>query len=366
MPEDMCIRPFAPSDVKPVASLYERVVRSGRSVASVGLEAAFQSLFVTSPLVSGEIPPLVLDSASGLQGFQGRHVRATNTGHQLVSLGPLFVAPEVRATGAGLKLLTRALQGPQHLTYSDGASEEARRLWERLGGWCSDAHSMEWVLPLKPATTLLRAAARGRNPKISRILSAFEPLVRQADRLVRERWHRKLVGDARPTIQFAAISDTDWIEHLQKRSSERTLEPLATDEIGRWTLDQLRSLKSRGAFLLLGARRNQSLLGTIAAYQSPEGILSIMQIRCEQRHFPQLLSALIRFAHDRGITAIEGRLDATVQGGLGALPVLFRRSTPVLVHGSDSSLRDRFLGLDSAFSRIDGEWIMNLRTEAYA
>ena len=116
MPEEMYIRPFTPGDVKPVASLYERVVRSGRSMASAGLEAAFDSLFVTSPLVVGEIPPLVLDSPSGLQGFQGRHVRDTEAGHQMVSLGPLFVAPEARSTGAGLKLLSRALQGPQHLT----------------------------------------------------------------------------------------------------------------------------------------------------------------------------------------------------------------------------------------------------------
>lgn len=366
MPEDMCIRPFTPADVKPVASLYERVVRSGHSIASASLEAAFRSLFVTSPLVREEIPPLVLDSASGLQGFQGRHVRDTKAGHQMVSLGPLFVAKEARATGAGLKLLSRALQGPQHLTYSDGASEEARRLWERLGGRCSDAHSMEWVIPLKPAITALRAASRGRNPKILRFLSALEPLVRQADRLVGDRWYRKLVGDTRTTIQFLEISEADWIDRLLAQSNERVLEPVRTEEVARWTLAQLRSLRSRGSFLLLGARRNQGLLGTIAGYQSPDGVLSIMQLRCEERQFSQVLSALIRFAHERGITSIEGRLDATVKGGLGDLPVLFRRSTPFLVHGTDSSVIERFLGLDSAFSRIDGEWIMNLRTEAYA
>ena len=366
MPENMTIRPFGAADVKTVASLYEKVVRSGRSVASAGLESAFHSLFVASPLVSQEIPPLVLESAAGLQGFQGRHVRTTNTNHQLVSLGPLFVSPQARSTGAGLKLLSQAFQGPQHLTYSDGASEEARRLWERLGGRCSDSHSMEWIVPLRPATTLLRSAARGRNPRISKTLAAFEPLARQADRLLRERWYRKLVGDNRPSIELSEISEPEWIGFLKNDSGDQALSPLFTDEVAEWTLNQLRSLKSRGTFLLLGARRNRSLLGTIAGYSRSDRTLSIMQLRCDERYLPPVLSALIRYAHGRGMTAVEGRLDATVKGGLGALPLMFRRSTPFLVHGSNHSIIDRFLGLDSAFSRIDGEWIMNLRAEAYA
>jgi hypothetical protein len=366
MREDSCIRPFEPADLTSVAALYERVVRSGRAHASAALQAAFHSLFVASPLVSRDVPPLVIESSAGVQGFQGVHVRTTTSGDTVASLGPLFVTPEARIKGSGLLLLGRILEGKQQLTYSDGASEEARRLWQRLGGHCSDAHSLEWALPIKPLTTLVRNAARGRNPRFAKILQALGPIAGQADRWLQTRWNKKLQGVSRAPVELSEISPDEWLNFLFDQSSAHRLAPILTEESAHWTLDQLRSLRSRGAFVLLGAKRRQTLLGTLVGYRSAEGILSIMQLRCQERHCSQMLSALARLGREQGLAAIEGRLDATVQGGLGDFPVLLRRSTPFLVHSHNPALVDRFLGTRSSFSRIDGEWIMNLRSEAYA
>jgi hypothetical protein len=359
------VRPFLPSDVGAVASLYERVVRSGKSVASSALQAAFHSLFVSSPLVSREIPPLVLESSSGLLGFQGVHVRRTTSGHVLASLGPLFVAPEARASGQGLQILSRVLQGSQQLTYSDGASEEARRLWERLGGSCSNAHSLEWVLPLRPLTTVLRLSARGRNRNIAATLSSLRPIAYLGDLLVSSRWHRKLEGKPAVGVLLEEIQIDEWLAFLDLISNETDLNPVFTPDIASWTVKELKSLKSRGDFKLLGAKRNGKIVGTASVYLSRDATLSVMQLCGLEKHRLEVMVALIRYCKDRGVVAIEGRMDAGMKGIAGNLPLFYQRSTPFLVHSRDSVLLDRFVGLGSRFSRLDGEWVMNLRMEAY-
>ncbi|MFM8356367.1 MAG: hypothetical protein ACKOBM_15905 [Gammaproteobacteria bacterium] len=360
------IRPFQPDDLRAVANLYERLIRSGQSHAPAGLIAAFRALFVDAPVTSADIPCLVIDSAEGIGGFQGVQVRSVSNVGPVASLGPLFVEPALRAQAAGVRLMKAMLDGPQTLSYSDGASEEARRLWERIGGHCSDVLSLEWTIPLQPGATQIDRLRHRAGRALRLTAAALKPLASTIDPLLAGRWRRKLSLAGGRGLSVATLTPDAWIAFAQSIHTGSRFAPDRSPELLRWTLEHMAALTARGRLLCLSIERSGRPLGAMLAYHLPDNTFMIMHADRDIRHGSAVMSAIVGYALDLGCKSMYGRCDGTVQGFLGDYPVMFRRSTPVLVHGHRADLVDRFCGIQSRFSRIDGEWLMNLREQVYA
>jgi hypothetical protein len=366
MPDRWYIRPFEPSDVRAVADLYEQLIRTGQSHAPLGLQAAFRELFVDAPVTTKDVPSLVIDSVQGIGGFQGVQVRQVPHVGLVASLGPLFVTPALRAQAAGIRLMKAMLDGPQAMSYSDGASEEARRLWQRIGGDCSDAFSLEWTIPLLPGATQVDRLKYRAGRALKLTAAALDPIARLIDPLLLARWHRKLDLASGTTLTLSTLTADAWIEAVQDVGMSGGFAPDRSPELLRWTLQQLGRLTVRGNLLRLSIERSGRPVGALLAYHLPDNTMLVMHFSHEVKHARAAFSALVKHAIDLGCKSISGRCDGTVRGLLGDYPVIYRRSTPVLLHSRRPDLLDRFGGLQSRFSRIDGEWLMNLREQVYA
>jgi hypothetical protein len=365
MPDGWTIRPFQPDDLSAVANLYQRLIRNGAISAPPGLIAAFKTLFVDTPVRSDDIPSLVIESSEGVAGFQGVQVRSVAENGPFASLGPLFVAPALRAQAAGVRLMKAVLDGPQALTYSDGASEEARHLWQRIGGHCSDALSLEWVIPLEPVTAHVDQLKHRAGRALRMTAAALKPVARVVDPLVAARWQGKLNLAAGRALTLKTLESDAWIDFTRSLRSESHFEPDRSTALLRWTLAQMEALTVRGRLLRLAIERGGQPVGALLAYHLPNNTFLIMYFCRELKHASAAMSAVVGHALGLGCTSISGRCDGSAQGVLGDYPVLYRRSTPVLVHSRHAELVDHFCGIRSRFSRIDGEWLMNLREQVY-
>ena len=164
----MTIRPMEGTDLDAVATLYERVMRSGGATASPELRAWFERVVFDHPWVDPEIPSLVAIEDGDVTGFLASHARRLRIDRspgRLACSGQLVVDPTARRHATGALLLRTYLDGPQDLTITDGATELIRAMWERLGGELAHPQCLEWLKPLRPGSlaAVLWAQQRGRS-----------------------------------------------------------------------------------------------------------------------------------------------------------------------------------------------------------
>ena len=74
---------------------------------------------------------------------------------------------------------------------------------------------------------------------------------------------------------------------------------------------------------------------------------------------------LITAVRDRGMLAIQGRLDSTIADALLHYRVFYRNGTHVLLHSRDREKLDVLTTPTASWSRADGEWLMDLVEQEY-
>src|SRR5206468_12935959 len=62
-----------------------------------------------------------------------------------------------------LQLVKAALSGPQDLFLADGANDQARRVWQTIGGTVPLLYNLHWTRPLRPARYLLSLLERSEE-----------------------------------------------------------------------------------------------------------------------------------------------------------------------------------------------------------
>lgn len=366
----MKIRTFRHDDVAAVAQLYEAVMRSGERTAPLGLVAAFRDLFLDSPTYAEDIPPLVIETEAGIAGFQGIQVKEFDfkgRRRRFASLGPLFIAPELRGRAAGAALIRRVLNGPQELSVSDGASDEARRMWERLGGTMAVPQSLQWTVALEPAKLLAQLGVRRYRQSRwrSTAVAALKPLASLADHFVAGRWREPFLKSLGRPPQTGPLSPQALCELAGRLSLRYRLQVVYTQDVAEWLFVQLTSFTCRGELVARSVSVRDKALGWYIAYASADGILTVMQIQAASADMPRMLVAIVHEALQRGLLAITGRLDGSLPSALAQYRPQFAYGTRVLVHAPEREILDAVLSLDAALSRVDGEWLMEIQRQSY-
>ncbi|HYE35749.1 hypothetical protein [Methylocaldum sp.] len=358
------IRPLTPDDTAAVAGVLEQVFRSGRAAPSDELVDYVRRLCLDSPGYDPGIPPLVYEDAQGrIAGFLRVFVRRMIFDGRPIRMacsGPFATLPEVRSKGAGVFLLRQFLSGPQDLSITDGANDEARYLWEQLGGQVAHLHCLGWRRLLRPAEHAGDYIAQKR-PALKPVVTACRPLSALFDSAA-----RRLVkkGVLRPPPVHEELEEEDLVPKAMaaawpRLSAQWRLRPDYDESYLIWLLDEMSRVTSRGS--LVGRQVHDpsgKMLGWYLYYLSPCRIAAVMQIAAAENKKDQLLMCLLADADRRGATAVQGRLEAGLTDSLyrHRCRTYYRAPTLALIHSRQSDAAYAIHAGQAFLTRADGEW----------
>jgi predicted N-acetyltransferase YhbS len=351
MPE---IRPFAPADAHAVASLYERVSRSGAATPHPLLQRYFEQTFFDSPWSDPELPSLVYEDSTGhvvgFIGLHGRNVEFEKRRLRLAAVGPLLVAPDARGGAAGFELVKVLFRGPQDLAYTGSANVIGRRIWEALGARPVPLNCMTWTYVLRPATlTVSRLVRKG-----PRSLGLSLPLGRAVDaathRFVRARQAHSADVSTEP------LTTTAMLDLWPTTANAFRLRPDYDDAYLTWRLEGLREWSPLGAFIHRLVRVRGRTVGWYMYYARRDAISEVLQVSAEPRHVRATLDELFRDALVHGSAAVRGRLEAHLYAPLTARRCIFRPGEGTLVRGLDPEPVRAILAGEALLTRFDDEW----------
>jgi hypothetical protein len=351
------IRPFRREDIPAVVAMRQQAFRRSAQRSTAELTAYMTRVFFDHPWQDLPLHSLVhLDAAGEVDGFVGltpRRIRFRQRTLMMAVPSQLMVRPG-SSPGAGVRLARSILDGPQDFTLSDAANDVARRIWARVGGRTSIIPSLFWTLPLRPARVGLgrwgsslpaRAAAfvarpfiaaRDRKPpELPGIQGA--PVVTES---LHPAWHFPLIGELLTKWDLAPLYDLAGLTWLLADANSRTERgPL----IGRFVRDP------KGA-----------PIGWYFFHANRGGIGEVAQLGARPGELGRVLAPLVAEAHQLGVVALRGRLDAGIMDALAGTAVTFTRDGPwTLTHARDPELMAAITEGTGFLTRLDAEWSLN-------
>ena len=354
------IRALERSDLGEVANLYEQVARSGSEQAPPGLAGYFEDTFLDYPWADPEIPSLVYADDGRITGFLGANVRRFTYDGAPVRLaisGQLVTDPAVRSRAAGAFLLRRFLDGPQDLTITDTASDQARRIWEGLGGETLHIGSIGWARvfsPLRSVWDFKTRSGRGRlTPVVRPVLSAVDA----AGSLV-ARKALKVPAAAGTTEPLTAEA---MGEHLETIAKPYRLRPAYDDPKGTaWLLDEIARVEPRGEMIARLVRNGEGRVqGWFVYYHRQGAIAQTLAVAGAGNDVGDVLDALLADARERGAVAVQGRVEPHLLERLPERRALFHKSGYLpLIHSPRPELLHAIHSGRALLTRLAGEWWM--------
>jgi hypothetical protein len=351
------IRPLARTDLGQVASLYERVVRSGRDDAPAPLADYFGRLCFDQPWSDPEIPALVSEDRDGsIVGFLGsypRRARVDGRAIRIACSGNLVADPGHPGVGA---LLTRAyLRGPQELTVTDGATDLMYRIWTGLKGQARVSASWGWYRMLRPLTTLGTVMGERRS-----MPSAVLPVARGLDAVGRRlpRLGARFSAGEPGTIA-EELTPAALLEQMAAASRRWRLHPDYDVEHLEWLFAELDGLDVRGPLIRHLVRNDVGrVLGWYVYFRPPGGVAEVLQLAAPQGQIEAVFDHLVADAERAGALAVHGRLEPALAGVVRARRCTVRPTTWALVHTDNSALLGLLSSTDALLTRLEGEWWM--------
>ena len=355
------IRPLERPDLPEVANLYEHVARSGSWEAPPGLAGYFADTFLDYPWADPEIPSLVYVDDGRITGFLGANVRPFTYDGEPVRLaisGQLVTDPAVRTRAAGAFLLKRFLDGPQDLTITDTASDQARRIWEGLGGETLHVGTIGWARVFSPLRSVwdfkTRAGRKGRMaPVVEPVLSALDA----AGSVVA----RKAFKVPPATGSTEPLTAEAMGEHLEAVAKPYRLRPAYHDPKGTaWLLEQISRVEPRGEMIARLVRNPKGRAqGWFVYYHRPGTIAQTLGVAGAGNDVGDVLDALLEDARGRGAVAVQGRVEPHLLERLPERRALFHKSGYLpLIHSPRPELLHAIHSGRALLTRLAGEWWM--------
>jgi hypothetical protein len=356
------IRPLERDDLPSVVRLYEAVARSGASEAPPAMVGYFERFFLDHPWADPDIPSLVYEGVDGrVVGFLGSSVRRFRfEGRSLRAgcSGQLVTAPSARAEAPGALLMREYIKGPQELTFTDGASDTVRRIWERLGGETFHTACIGWARVFRPwqfATAYRRRHGRGK-PRGWATRFVSKGLDTVSVGVVGGR----LRTSPPPRTSAEELTASALAEHLPEVGAALRLRPDYDVGFGSWLLHEMRKVESRGRLVTALVRLPDGrTAGWYVYYLRAGGISQVMQVAALERHIGTVLDHLFNHAETNGAAALQGRMEPRLREPLATRNAVLHFSGELaLVHSRDRSVLDAIHSGDSLLTRMEGEWWM--------
>ena len=352
------IRVFAEDDVGAVAALFARIYPGLRWSSRAAYESYFREMLFDNPWRDPQLPSWVAEEDGRISGFYGVIPRRMLfRGRPLrVAMGcQFFVDPDRRNSLTALQLVQACISGPQDLTLTDGAGDESRRIWTRIGGTAPLLYSLHWIRPLRPARYLLSLLdERATWPHA--LTFAARPLAALADMLAARLRPNRFYREAVELVEDA-LDPATMLAHLPEVLRGSTLQPAYDAPSLAWLLEQTARKTRHGRLRARAVRDGERLLGWYLYHVRAGGVSEVVQIAAREGSFDQVLLRLLADAWRQGAAAVRGRLDPRYVQELSHRHCWFRWDGAwTLVHSRHADVMDAILRGEAFLSRLDGEW----------
>ncbi len=346
-----------PGVIALVARVYPGHSRRWRSQAAC--ESYFREVLFNNPWRDAELPSWVAEENGRITGFYAVLPRPMHfRGRPLrVAVGCQFmVDPDRRQSLTALELAKACLSGPQDLTLADGANDQSRRMWLRIGGTASPLYSLQWTRPLRPARYALTLLERRAALPLVLTL-AVRPLGAVADALTACLRPNRFLREETEVAE-EALDPVQMLDHLPAVLHDSELQPVYDARALNWLLDQVACKTFYGA---LRARavldRARRLVGWYLYYVRAGGVSEVVQIAARDGAFDCVLQRLLADAWRHGTAAIRGRLDPRYVRELSAWHCWLRQEEGwTLVHSRHADVMAAIDRGGAFLSRLEGEW----------
>jgi hypothetical protein len=364
------IRPLEKDDLPQVASLFERVMRSGSSTPPPGLGAYLGHMVLDHPWADPELPSLVSTSPQGaVEGFIGSHVRRLRFDGKPLRLSYsewLMTDPAVRERGVGALLLRSYLAGPQDLTITDTATAggPVQRMWEKLGGMTAPLPSIGWARFFRPFRfTSDYLLERSGNPSWKR---AVHPVTALLDGGARRVPAIRLQVQ-RPSTRDEELAPRALLDHLACLTDGLRLRPDYDEEFLDWLFAEMSAVTSRGALVRrLVSAPDGRVLGWYVAYLPAGGVGELVQLVAPDDDVDAVLEHLLHDAWRSGVTLLRGRLEPRLFESAARRGWYLRPSgARVLVHARDPEVTAALALGQALLTRMEGPWWMGHFVEPF-
>jgi hypothetical protein len=301
---------------------------------------------------------------AGIVGFIGVMPRPMRLAGRPIfaAVSSQFMVDTKRHRGmAGIELMKRFLAGPQELSFTDGASDAARRIWEALRGELITIYGAVWTRVLRPAGYLAERL-RGRT-----MFRGFSWISRFSSGLLD--W-----GAARAVKAYSAPAAPAYGEEIDEDALLKCIAGLPAKyvlrsnydlESLRWLLGKAKSASSRGElFRILVRDSSGEPAGWYIYYAKPAAVSKVLQIGGKERTIGAVIGHLMRHAWDRGSVAVSGRIEPRFAHELSSSGCRFDfPAVSVLAHARDREILNAIQRGDAFLTRLDGEWWMRFHAE---
>lgn len=364
------IRSFTDSDVPEVAALWLRVFGKRTGTAGRDLEEYFRHILLRNPWRDEELPSLIYVRNSKAVAFLGvvpRTMQFRDRQIRVAATTQLMSDPEGQCCLAGLQLLRRAFQGPQDLTFADGATEAGSIAWTAAGGRLARLYSLQWKRVLRPATYLHSLAERRKRSSAFRAAAkVVAPAFHLADRFI-----AALPGEivSRPKAEFSSdmVGVDDLLRTIQNLGWRDVLHPVYELNSFRWLIAEAATVRKFGTLRMAVVRDKQGKPVGWYVYYAKLGFDSrVVQIGGRSRHFDQIFLAMMQDAWRQGCSCVSGVVIPRFLLSLTNQYCILRFGSRVVVHTRDPQIMDCILQGEAAFSVLDGEFWMRFAVEDWS
>ena len=278
--------------------------------------------------------------------FDGQHIIVA------VSAG-IMVAPEARGQGIGLALRKRSFEGPQALTFTDGATDSAIRIWSKAGGELCQLYSCSWSRLLCPATHLLNKLRR-RLGAAARFLQPFASL---ADRLLAKMPVNTFRFDKYEVTGETTYSALDILDLRRDLETDNGLQPIYNEHSLSWLLTETARAQTRGKLeTVIVTADSGEPIGWYVYFANPRGAADVMQIGGHPDHIDAVINHMMHRAREAGSTVLVGQLDARFTSALVKLRCKFTFRTNFLMYSNNADILRAIHAGETGLTRLDGEW----------
>ncbi len=355
------VQRFVLGDIPEVVDLHRRIFPAN-SVSADELQTHFREIFFENPWYDADLPSLVYREDGGrILGFYGvvpRPMRMKGRPIRVAVSSQFMVDPSIRNRLAAVELQRAFFAGPQDLSFTDGANNPSRRIWEGLGGVTAFPYTVHWTRPLRPAKYFLE---RWKERLLAPLRTALQPPCAVAD-ILATRLSRS------PFRQFEQPPEEDLngemlLEQLPKFSQTKSLCPDYDELSLGWLLGQAEKKKSQGRLRRAVVRNSGGqIAGWYLYYLNPLGICQVLQLVATKHSIRRVLDRLFYHAWRLGSFAVSGRLDPEFVPALSEAHCLFSFHGPqMLVYSKQPELLEAVQRGDAFLSRLEGEWWMRFQ-----
>jgi hypothetical protein len=331
------IRPYTEGDAGRVLALHRKMFpRLSRDTSSRYVAALTQN-----PWRQNDIAPLVCEETNGdLIGFLGvMPRRMALRGHPVRAavLSSFMVDPERGSPVVAAALLRRVLDGPQDLTYGDGASDRMRRLWEANGRTFVAHLSMRWIGIVSPARFAAQRL-RPRGPALRVTAAVLDRVSPIADRAVAG--FTRATGGARggPSVRTRAMTSGELATRIGG-IADRSVRPVYTPDELSWLLSYLGRSDGRAPVRCLGVELDGRQVGWIVVRHSiGDATIQVLQMGSRPGHAGDVLRAAFSLSREEGAASVQGRVDAAILRELWDHGCVLTRGPWFLIDAPDPEL----------------------------